>query len=515
MKACRLCLLKEDLVNMKEEYQEDRSLYSIYLEFCGLEIPDKQTSLICIQCKEFLTAFRTLKRQALTNCTYFTNQIIKIEKVSKIDNEENENDYLEAVEEEYLEQSEPNNLPICEVTLTKEEYEYPEDKPEQTLEQTSKVAVKKYKKTASKKSTNGKHWCQYCHLVFPSKPAFVKHRNQELLENGGMVCDICGFKQIKRQRFMGHMRRVHLVDRSIRYPCDLCDKTFTQKGKKLTTLNSFTALHSKFFLGQILGHKRIEHFNERYICEICSRPLKGKKRLMMHIKHFHEKQRPCICPECGKGFSTKSQVRVHRVQVHSDEKPYPCSFCGKRFGSASCRHIHEKTHSSDLIQCQECDYKTNTIFNLNRHMIRHRDVYKYTCTICGQQFKCSTSLNLHKYTHQDNCFECEYCHKKFSRPQGLKLHIDSIHLQKKHICPYCNQAFTAQTCVTKHIQVQHEGLRYFCQCGKYFDRKTRYTKHGEDCELAATNEPEMKSIFPDDVKVVRPKNQVGRPRQYC
>lgn len=290
---------------------------------------------------------------------------------------------------------------------------------------------------------------------------------------------------------MGHIRRVHLVDRNIRFSCDICGQTFSQKG-------------------QIIGHKRVQHFNFRYICHICSRPLKSKTRLDMHIRHFHEKQRPVVCTECGKGFSTKSQLKVHITQIHTNLKPFSCSFCDKVFSSNANKIVHEKLHSNERYPCEQCDYTTNTIQNLKRHMIRHQDVYKYTCATCGQQFKCSGSLKMHQYTHKENNFECEQCHKKFSRPQNLKIHIEAIHLQKRYNCPKCNEEFSTMNCVKKHVKIQHDGIRYFCQCGKYFDRKTRYTKHGEVCHLAAVNEPDMRSIYLDQVYRAPP----GRPAKY-
>lgn len=149
----------------------------------------------------------------------------------------------------------------------------------------------------------------------------------------------------------------------------------------------------------------------------------------------------------------------------------------------------------EVIKCDSCSYTTNTVANLKRHMIRHQDIYKYCCAICGQQFKCSTSLYLHQYTHRENSFECPHCQKKFSRPQGLKNHIDSVHLQKKHFCPECNEPFASYTGMMKHFRVLHQGIRLVCLCGKMFDRPTRYKKHGEVCDLAAANPPEMRSIY--------------------
>lgn len=144
-------------------------------------------------------------------------------------------------------------------------------------------------------------------------------------------------------------------------------------------------------------------------------------------------------------------------------------------------------------------------------MIRHQEVYRYSCNICSQQFKCHSSLRMHQYSHKERSFECEYCHKKYSRPGGLKIHIDSVHLNKRHKCNVCDEEFSSLKVVRHHFKIQHGGLRFFCKCGKFFDRKTFYKKHGKVCDYAAYNEPEVKSIFPDAPPVNR---KVGRPGKF-
>lgn len=523
MDACRICLSKANTLDMKTEVIQDRSLYSVFLEFCGLEVSETQMAMICFKCKDFLSSFRAMKRKVLTNSVYFLNNLVKVEKncPEVIENPLHTDDLeVEEVEDKYFE----NSQPVCEITLTKQDEhdddEYVEyldealldddqEDPEET-NQPSPVKKPIVIKAANANKSND-HWCAYCFQRFPTRTSFVRHRNEELAANGGMKCDLCNYQNVRRQRFVGHMRRTHLIDRSLRFACDICGTTFSQKG-------------------QIIGHKRVAHFNFRYICHLCSKPLTSKSRLNMHIKHYHEKQRNVICPDCGKGLATKSQLKVHKIQMHTDLKPYSCSYCDKTFSSQSGKIVHEskilihnfmeelllnlflipEIHKNERFQCEQCDYVTNTVCNLKRHMIRHQDVYKYTCATCGQQFKCSSSLAVHQYTHQENNFECEYCKKKFSRPQNLKIHIDAVHLQKRHTCPTCNEEFSSLNCVKKHIKIQHDGIRYFCQCGKYFDRRTRYTKHGEDCHLAATNEPEIKSIYSEHVVKAAP----GRPAKY-
>lgn len=295
-------------------------------------------------------AFCNLKRQTVDNSLLFMNYCIKeeveddeyvdgevnivfqtkedeldpiyqmtIQKTDEVDNEDQLNETPNASHEEDDVKEilyDSDETPIeTEVEVT----EQPAQKEEPMVIQLQPQGLRPRKRPEYEKSG---YWCSYCFQTFISKTELVKHRNEEIIANGGMECDLCGRKQNIRRHFIGHMRTVHLKDRTKRYPCDMCDKTFSQKG-------------------QILGHKRQEHFKLRVICHICSKEFKHKNALDHHVKHFHEKQRPEICPQCDRGFSTKAQLRVHIVQKHTNLKPYACTHCDKRFSSLSSKITHE------------------------------------------------------------------------------------------------------------------------------------------------------------------------------
>ena len=60
------------------------------------------------------------------------------------------------------------------------------------------------------------------------------------------------------------------------------------------------------------------------------------------------------------------------------------------------------------------------------HQTIHADIFKFTCEICGKQFKRESVLNIHLALHSDRMpFECEQCGKRFKRAQNLQIHRDS------------------------------------------------------------------------------------------
>lgn len=84
------------------------------------------------------------------------------------------------------------------------------------------------------------------------------------------------------------------------------------------------------------------------------------------------------------------------------EKPYKCSDCSKAFSQKRGLDEHRRTHTGEKpFQCDVCDLA----FSLKKMLIRH------------------------KMTHNPNrpLAECQFCHKKFTRNDYLKVHMDNIH----------------------------------------------------------------------------------------
>ena len=90
-----------------------------------------------------------------------------------------------------------------------------------------------------------------------------------------------------------------------------------------------------------------------------------------------------------------------------------------------------------MFQCKKCDYECNKEETLKKHTnTKHPSVNneyvgenKFYCHDCNMSFKTKKSFKKHEATHNDTekLKECDFCHKKFKRQNGLDEHISLNH----------------------------------------------------------------------------------------
>ncbi|XP_067636617.1 gastrula zinc finger protein XlCGF17.1-like isoform X1 [Eurosta solidaginis] len=104
--------------------------------------------------------------------------------------------------------------------------------------------------------------------------------------------------------------------------------------------------------------------------------------------------------------------------------------------------------------------KTNMVLFTKRDKnIRDKnEQYQYPCDICGQHFKRTWDLKIHKGIHSDEKpHKCDFCEKRFVRATALREHLRTHTGEKPYRCKYCERCFTTKRALNQHLRGNHLG----------------------------------------------------------
>lgn len=248
--------------------------------------------------------------------------------------------------------------------------------------------------------------CKLCGKGFAHRNVYKNHKKTHS-EERPFQCEEC--KALFRTPFS--LQRHLLIHNSERtFKCHHCDSTFKRKD----TLN----VHVQ------VVHER----HKKYRCELCNKAFVTPSVLRSHKKtHTGEKEK--ICPYCGQKFASSGTLRVH-IRSHTGERPYQCPYCDKGFSKNDGLKMHIRTHTREKpYKCSECSKAFSQKRGLDEHRRTHTGEKPFQCDVCDLAFSLKKMLIRHKMTHNPNrpLAECQFCHKKFTRNDYLKVHMDNIH----------------------------------------------------------------------------------------
>ena len=161
------------------------------------------------------------------------------------------------------------------------------------------------------------------------------------------TCPICTTHTTNMKR---HMTGQH--GDKLQFPCDVCNKTFTQK------------FHMK-------THKDRMHLGNRN-------------------KH------PCTF--CTHSSNSRSDLKTHQL-THQQNEPTPCNKCDKEFTHARAMRIHvNRVHAVTTVEfnCNICLRKFRTKAELKQHTEVHKKEKQFKCDQCPREFKRNAQLTSHK-----------------------------------------------------------------------------------------------------------------------
>ncbi|XP_021111348.1 zinc finger protein 692 isoform X4 [Heterocephalus glaber] len=154
-----------------------------------------------------------------------------------------------------------------------------------------------------------------------------------------------------------------------------------------------------------IGPKRIRRAAKRELmpCDFpgCGRIFSNRQYLNHHQKYQHIHQKSFCCPEpaCGKSFNFKKHLKEH-VKLHSDARDYICEFCARSFRTSSNLVIHRRIHTGEKpLQCEICGFTCRQKASLNWHRRKHAETaaaLRFPCEFCGKRFEKPDSVAAHR-----------------------------------------------------------------------------------------------------------------------
>ena len=118
--------------------------------------------------------------------------------------------------------------------------------------------------------------------------------------------------------------------------------------------------------------------NSKNFCSICS---KSYTEINTHMNIHKEKFK---CEKCGKCFVGKFKLEKHRKS------------------NLSCNIFLRKLSAIQNINCSLCDFKTNSIGNLTKHLSTHSA--NNECNTCKKRFRQTNDLQRHQ-KKKNNCLK--------------------------------------------------------------------------------------------------------------
>uniref|UniRef100_A0A182X533 C2H2-type domain-containing protein n=1 Tax=Anopheles quadriannulatus TaxID=34691 RepID=A0A182X533_ANOQN len=176
----------------------------------------------------------------------------------------------------------------------------------------------------------------------------------------------------------------------------------------------------------------------------------------------------------------KTQTRGKRTQ-QSTGSTYMCNYCNYTSNKLFLLSRHLKTHSEDRPhKCVVCERGFKTLASLQNHVNTHTGTKPHRCKHCDNCFTTSGELIRHiryRHTHErpHKCTECDYASVELSK---LKRHIRTHTGEKPFQCPHCTYASPDKFKLTRHMRIHTGEKPYSCDvCFARFTQSNSLKAH--------------------------------------
>ncbi|XP_039449937.1 zinc finger protein 84-like [Culex pipiens pallens] len=290
----------------------------------------------------------------------------------------------------------------------------------------------------------------------------------EKLDKNATECPECGKKFGSWANLKRHHNR-HVQIAKGRYKCSKCVCVFATKQE---------------MRGHTLNHIRAEKLNY-FECKFCKMPFRYRSRWIAH-QRMHEIQ--------------KDPLPIPAEQQQKNEAPkvyFECRYCEMVFEWECRLKQHEAAHQKrnpdggkDLepkkkptIQCQFCPRNFRKQNELDRHMLRHKDLNEpkntddnfYECAKCDLRYANPHHLVQHMKKHENienGRFRCKNCDHAFGTHYELKRHMIKYERNR-------SESLNPFDRVPPPVTISRDDKTFFkCrECAKVFVSRPNYVQH--------------------------------------
>ena len=145
------------------------------------------------------------------------------------------------------------------------------------------------------------------------------------------------------------------------------------------------------------NNKNTDSNKEIFKCSDCDFETSSKRGLNVHIKRKHTNLKDAVYPKecdfCDAKLKNESEMRMHRKIAHTHkEAKFKCEDCDFSGNNELSLEVHHgKCHTEDF-ECGLCDYKANSLENLNTHLTTCES---YECDNCYFRVKTLAAIEDH------------------------------------------------------------------------------------------------------------------------